>query len=366
MKSVKIQSSIRKQYGTKQKEIIIKSWDKTTRHAHIIANRYNITIQTLYRWRAKYDGTLKSLQNKPSTPLTSHPKSHTEEEKILISAVLKNNSQLSYVEMHGWLRLEKSYNRTFGGFYNFIRKQQLLPVAEYKKYIPQEYDTPLMLGKKLQIDVKFVPRKCHVGYAKTDLEQDGTRLYQYTAIDECSREVFVYGYTEKSANASKDFLSRLISHFGYIPQTIQTDNGTEFTSPKTAGKKENHSFKKFLKELGIIHKTIRPYTPRHNGKVERFHRTITQFFYKYETFDSLVELNEKLKSFVLRYNKYFASTVLRSASGQRNITPNEKRTELLEQLKRENNKHNIRFIETGQTLYAFYADKNTLSKRYVA
>ena len=49
-----------------------------------------------------------------------------------------------------------------------------------------------------------------------------------------------------------------------------------------------------LKELGTNHKLIKPYTPRHNGKVERSHRNDQRYFYNWETFRSVEELNEKL------------------------------------------------------------------------
>ena len=76
-------------------------------------------------------------------------------------------------------------------------------------------------------------RQCYAGQALADLENDKTHLYQYTAIDECTREVFAYAYNEKSGESSTDFIRRLIIFLGFAPQIIQTDNGTEFTNPST-------------------------------------------------------------------------------------------------------------------------------------
>ena len=43
-------------------------------------------------------------------------------------------------------------------------------------------------------------------------------------------------------------------------------------------------FEKTAAELGIRHKLIRPYTPRHNGKVERSHREDQKLFYSLDDF----------------------------------------------------------------------------------
>ena len=55
----------------------------------------------------------------------------------------------------------------------------------------KKYDTPTVLGIKWQLDVKVVPTACYSG-------KDGEKFYQYTMIDEASRERFIYPYKEQS------------------------------------------------------------------------------------------------------------------------------------------------------------------------
>ena len=57
-------------------------------------------------------------------------------------------------------------------------------------------------------------------------------------------------------------------------------------------------FERKLKELGIKHKKIRPFTPRHNGKVERSHRKDNERFYATHCFFSFEDFRRQLK----RYN----------------------------------------------------------------
>ena len=63
-------------------------------------------------------------------------------------------------------------------------------------------------------------------------------------------------------------------------ECVQTDNGFEFTNRFSNSKRDLPTlFEQTAAELGIRHKLIRPYTPRHNGKVERSHREDQKRFF---------------------------------------------------------------------------------------
>ena len=82
--------------------------------------------------------------------------------------------------------------------------------------------------------------------------------------------------------------------FPFPIQRIQTDNGTEFTY-KYISDTEQCPFDIALKKAGIEHILIPPRTPWHNGKVERSHRNDQKYFYDWEKFTSVEDLNCKLK-----------------------------------------------------------------------
>ena len=72
-------------------------------------------------------------------------------------------------------------------------------------------------------------------------------------------------------------------------------NGFEFTNRFSNSKRDLPSlFEQTAAELGIRHKLIRPYTPRHNGKVERSHREDQKRFYSCHAFYSLVDFAKQL------------------------------------------------------------------------
>ena len=90
------------------------------------------------------------------------------------------------------------------------------------------------------------------------------------------------------------FLKMLQKVFPFPSRTIQTDNGTEFTY-KYISETEKCPFDKALEAAGILHKLIPSRTPWHNGKVERSHRNDQRYFYDWEKFADVKELNDKLK-----------------------------------------------------------------------
>ena len=121
----------------------------------------------------------------------------------------------------------------------------------------------------------------------------GNTLYQWTAIDECTRIRYLYIFEEHTPENSVIFLKKFLKRFPFEVKCIQTDNGTEFTYKFISDDKIS-PFDKALSKIGIKHKLIPPRTPWHNGKVERSHRMDQRCFYDWEYFRETEEANKKL------------------------------------------------------------------------
>lgn len=269
---------------------------RETQDIDFVCRRYHISKASLMRWNKQYDGTKESLACKSHKPHSPHPNSHTETELKWIRDYHRRNPNISICELYGKLRQEKAYSRHPGSLYRvFVRLGYRKKVESTKKKARHtgKYDTPTSLGVKWQMDVKYVPSVC---YAK----DDGEKFYQYTVIEEASRKRFIYAYQEQSSYSTVDFLKRAIIFFGYAPQILQTDNGSEFTH--TSKTKRKHPLDILCAELGITHKTIRPLTPWHNGKVERSHRNDQERFYNYLRFYSYDDLQKQMKQYLRRSN----------------------------------------------------------------
>lgn len=253
---------------------------------------YGVSLSSVKRWCHRYDGTWQSLREKSHRP-HSHPRRHTAEEEAIIQDAFARN----YLR-YGWdgtydAAVKAGYNRSFSGMV-YAAKRMGLGTGLGKKKAPRtnqgRYPELSYPGEKVQIDVKEVPYACLRGA----LRQDGKHLYQWTAIDECTRVRFVYGFEEHTPENTVEFLKMLIKVFPFPIKTIQTDNGTEFTY-KFISETEKSPMDKFLEKKGIEHVLIPPRTPWHNGKVERSHRNDQRYFYDWECFSSVDSLNEKLQ-----------------------------------------------------------------------
>lgn len=96
------------------------------------------------------------------------------------------------------------------------------------------------------------------------------KLYQYTAIDDCTRLKVIRLYPRKQAINTLDFIDQLVAEFPFPMQRIQTDRGEEFMA---------HKVQRRLMELKIKYRPTKPRSPHLNGKVERTQRTDLDEFY---------------------------------------------------------------------------------------
>ncbi len=253
------------------------------------SRKYNKSRSYIYFWRSRWDGTEASLACQSRRP-HSHPNQHTEAELKLIRDMRRTNPDLGLPEL--WYRLKKrGYSRRPESLFRVMRKLGLSPQPKRQEpYKPKPYEQMQYPGQRVQIDVKVVPLRC--------LANPDERLFQYTAIDEFSRLRFLAAYPEQSTFSSADFLRKAVAWFarrGVKIECVQTDNGFEFTNRFSNSKRDLHTlFENTAANLGIRHKLIRPYTPRHNGKVERSHREDQRRFYDSHRFFSLADFAAQL------------------------------------------------------------------------
>ena len=198
-----------------------------------VCRKYHISRVSLWRWNKKYNGTKESLTDKSHRPNSKHPNSHTNQEIRWIRNYVRRNPRITLCELWAKLKREKGYTRTITALYRVMRR---LNIKFYtgmnikntsKKKHNKKYNTPKNIGEKGQMDVKYVPNEC-----KSSQIPEDKKFYQYTYIDEATRERYLYWYEEHTPANTVDFIYRVIKYLGYKPKEIQTDNGTEFTYNK--------------------------------------------------------------------------------------------------------------------------------------
>ncbi len=117
-------------------------------------------------------------------------------------------------------------------------------------------------------------------------------VYQYTAVDDCTRWRVLRVYPRRTAKHTLDFLEAVVEEMVFPVQRIQTDRGTEFFA---------HAVQKRLMEYGVKFRPIRPGAPHLNGKVERSQKTDKIEFYALQDLDD-PELDDRLAEWQFHYN----------------------------------------------------------------
>lgn len=136
------------------------------------------------------------------------------------------------------------------------------------------------------------------------------KIASFDAIDDCSRHVYAKIYEREDDDSAIDFVKNLINNVPFRIQRIRVDN--------RYGKR----FKNYCQSIGIEVIVNDPYTPKQNGKTERYHKTMKrEFFWKYTSFhDSMELLQYKYSQWLYHYN----NNRRHGGYGMNRMTPNQK------------------------------------------
>jgi len=266
-------------------------------NAGIVCRRCGISRPTLRKWVRRYradgiDGLVSKSRRPNSSP---RQKVTVEHERWILDFRLKRKLGASRIQSE-LARLHEC-RFSLATIHKILRKHQVKPLRRKRSIrSPIRYSRPIP-GDRVQMDVcKIAPG-----------------LYQFTAVDDCTRYRVLGLYPRRSAKQTLHFLDRLIEEMPFPIQRIQTDRGREFFAVKV---------QKRLMEYGIKFRPIRPASPHLNGKVERSQKTDLHEFYSTMDLDD-PELADRLDEWQHYYNWQRAHG---SLAGR---TPNERFIQLI-------------------------------------
>lgn len=165
------------------------------------------------------------------------------------------------------------------------------PVLRYERQRP---------GELIHVDTKKLGRFQRLGHRVTG--DRGQRCegagwdYLHVCVDDASRLAFVEIHADERQYTSARFLARAIRFFRQHRITVErvmTDNGTAYRS---------HTFARACRRLRLQHKRTRPYTPRTNGKAERFIQTLLRRWAYQRSYPNSGLRNAALPRWLHRYN----------------------------------------------------------------
>lgn len=156
-----------------------------------------------------------------------------------------------------------------------VREQRRLGLHQLCRLDPprpaNRYEWPAA-GDLLHLDIKKLGRIGRIGHR---IHGDRTRRSRglgweavHVAIDDCTRLGYAEVLADETQETTAGFLERALRYFGRRGiriGRIMTDNGSAYRSRVFAAVLAHHQLR---------HLRTRPYTPRTNGKAERFIRTL--------------------------------------------------------------------------------------------
>ena len=135
----------------------------------------------------------------------------------------------------------------------------------------------------------------------------------HVAIDDATRLAYVEVLADEQQATAIGFLSRSVAWFngqGVECRQVMSDNGSAYISK---------AFAKACSVLKLKHIRIRPYTPRTNGKAERFIQTLCKEWAYAMPFQNSQERNAWLPRYLSIYNRIRKHSALGSRSPQQRL-----------------------------------------------
>ncbi len=258
------------------------------------AEAAGVSPRTVYKWlgRFKSEG-LAGLRDRSSRPLNSPTSVPSRWQEMV---VLLRRSRMTAAQIARRLRLPRSTVARVLKRHGLERLKLLDPPEPARRY---EKQRP---GELLHLDVKKLGRFKGFGHRITGHHANHHRSYGagwefvHVCIDDYSRLAYVEILEDEKGPTTVGFLKRALAWFaehGVKVQRVMTDNGTNYRS---------HVFRDALVRLRLEHSRTKPYTPRTNGKAERFIQTMLREWAYARPYQSSGRRRAALAPWLRRYN----------------------------------------------------------------
>jgi len=172
-----------------------------------------------------------------------------------------------------------------------LHKERELSLATIHKVLVAADAKPLLKPRRQEASKRY-SRPVPGDRVQMDTMKIAPGVYQYTAVDDCSRFRVLGVYPRRNANATLHFLDRLVEEMPFPIQRIQTDRGLEFFAEKVQRR---------LKDLFIKFRPIPPRSPHLNGKVERSQLTdLIEFWSRHSAKEK--DIAQRIEEWQFEYN----------------------------------------------------------------
>jgi transposase InsO family protein len=231
-----------------------------------VAAAFAVSVRTVRKWLARFRaGGGAALSNHASAP--ARVSGRLPQATVALIVHLRRTLRMTGAAIAAKLGLARSTVARWLRREGLGRLPQIDPPEPVRRY---QRDRP---GELIHLDIKKLGRFDQPGHRVT-----GTRVgcrnrgagwdFVHVAVDDATRLAYVEVLADERKTSTTGFLLRALRWFrahGIRTERVMTDNGSAYRSRR---------FAKALRWLGIRHIFTRPYTPKTNGKAERFIQTL--------------------------------------------------------------------------------------------
>jgi transposase InsO family protein len=260
----------------------------------------NVSKSTVWEWVRRWRAAcpedrrlLACLQERSSRPHRSPGRVPAEEEHRICE--LRQRT--------GWSprRLADELGRPHSTIHRVLQRGgcSRQPRPERPEVVRYEWPCP---GNLLHMDTKKLGKFDQPGHAMTgDRTRRSPRAgweFVHSIVDDCSRLAYSEIHDDEQAPTVTAFVIRALAFFskhGIAAERLMTDNAWAYT--------HNRSLRELLDLYAITHIRTRPYTPRTNGKVERYQQTLQREWAYAMEYASSQARRESLPHWVRHYNE---------------------------------------------------------------
>lgn len=257
------------------------------------AEGFAVSVRTVAKWVRRFrEGGLTALEDGSSRP--GKPPHQTAAETVTLIRTLRESSWLPAWRISRVVGVPTS---TVGAW---LRRLGLNRPPVVAGPPVQRYEWPRP-GDLIHLDIKPLGRFRQIGHR---IHGDPRRAspgagweYAHVAVDDHSRVAYVEVLRAQDGVQCATFLQRAIAWFatrGIPCRRLLTDNGSGYVS---------RGFRDACDRLGLDHRRTRPYTPRTNGKAERFIQTLLREWAYAQPYATSQVRRQALRPWLRYYNR---------------------------------------------------------------
>lgn len=258
----------------------------------LAAASFNVSAKTAAKWVRRYRlHGVAGLADRSSRPRRLHRP--TSPELILRVEVLRRERWTGF-------RIARATGLSGATVSRILRRLKLNRMRDLEPApVVVRYEHPCP-GDLLHLDIKRLVRIARPSHRVTGNRRDKVpgigAEYVHIAIDDHSRLAFAAIYPDETRASVLHFLHVALAfyrRYGIEFKAVLTDNGVSYRS---------YAFADQCRELGLKHRRTRPYTPRTNGKAERFIKTALNEWAYARTYQNSAEREQHLAPWIHQYN----------------------------------------------------------------